>query len=256
MVDNRLSWEQRAARCGTSLSGVLFRGLSNHANEAVHAWHAWVVEDVLANSLALGTRVLDLGCGYGRLSKVLLRSRPDLSVVGQDLSANYCRLFLQNGLPCVRADAAYLPFADESFDGVMAVTCLMYAEPKSMPGVLSNLLRVVRPGGIVLLLDPALELQQAIARIRGQQAHSPTGGQGFKRSGYIEMIAASGFTIVASGGNPALSTALLIPGLARSEGAWSARLLGWCARKDCRRSGFSAAALHRWVLARRGLEGP
>jgi len=37
--------------------------------------------------------VLDLGCGYGRLSKTIRERRPDIDVVGQDVSISYCKLF-------------------------------------------------------------------------------------------------------------------------------------------------------------------
>ena len=254
MPGERSSWERRAARSGTKLSGVLFRGLSEQANSAVHAWHSWVVTDVFASSLGDRATVLDLGCGYGRLSKVLIEQFPEMTIVGQDLSLSYCRLFSGMGWPCVLAEASALPFADASFDGAMAVTCLMYSDSRKVSRILSDLRRVIKPGGTMLLLDPALELQRVVARVLGQSVCSPTGGRGFAMSDYYRLIGASGFTIMAKGGNPALSAALLVPMVGRTARSWPLQVLDWCSRLDRRQAGYSRLALHRWVLASRGSE--
>lgn len=251
MPDERSSWECRAAESGTRLSGVLFRGLPDHANAAIHAWHSWVVAEAFAPAIGERATVLDLGCGYGRLSRVLQDRCPEASVLGQDVAISYCHLFHDAGWPSARADALALPFANSSFDAAMAVTCLMYAGPGNMARALGELHRVVRPSGTVLLLDPALELQRIVARVRGRNVESPTGGQGFTKSGYLGAIGDAGFRIVAKGGNPWFTAALLIASMGRTTRRRPARLLEWCSRRDRCRSGYSRLALHRWVLATR-----
>lgn len=252
MADVRASWEQRARESGTRLSGVLFRGLSEPANAAIHAWHTYVVKAVFAPQISDQGSVLDLGCGYGRISRVLADARPDLRLAGQDVALGYCRLYKAEGNPCVCADAATLPYAVSSFDAVLAVTCLMYAERARVPSVLRGLRDLIRPGGTLLLLDPGIELQRMVAKIRGNRGHSPTGGDGFACDEYVRLIEESGFRIVAKGGNPWLSALLLLTrGGGKTTRGPVAGMLDRCLHNDCRVSGYSRFALHRWIVAAR-----
>jgi len=77
----RASWEQRAVESGASLSGVLLRNLSENANRTLDEWHATILRDALLPEVRTGARVLDLGCGYGRLSRVIASARPDIDVI-------------------------------------------------------------------------------------------------------------------------------------------------------------------------------
>lgn len=256
MLDDSLAsvreqWEQRATQSGDRPSGVLFHGLSTQANAAIHRWHEWVVAQVFLSRLREGATVLDLGCGYGRLSRTIHERRPDLHIVGQDMSHVYCRRFRDNVGACVQADAHRLPFVTGSFDAVMAVTCLMYGARASVPDLLVDVRRVLRSRGTLLLLDPGYELQKLIQVVRPRREQSPTGGAGFTVAEYPALLADCHFIVDARGGNPWTSGALLMPGVGRSHSPWSARLINRVAIRDCRVAGYSRFALHRWVLATR-----
>jgi SAM-dependent methyltransferase len=71
-----------------------------------------------------GGPTLDLGCGEGRLSR-FLRSR-GYQVAGLDASPTMARLAASHddAVPAVLADAAALPFGDETFGLVVAYMCL------------------------------------------------------------------------------------------------------------------------------------
>src|SRR5437868_7985725 len=61
--------------------------------------------------------VLELGCGAGSFVRALGRHRPDLSVVGLDLSARALVHARDRGaVHVVRGDVERLPFADGSVD--------------------------------------------------------------------------------------------------------------------------------------------
>ncbi|MEO8671044.1 MAG: class I SAM-dependent methyltransferase [Tahibacter sp.] len=251
MREGRRSWEQRATDSETCLSGVLFQGLSEHANSLLDDWHAWIVREVLLPTLPPNATVLDFGCGYGRLSAVITRARPDLRVVGQDLALPYCKLFAQSCGPCVLADATQPPFLPASMDCIVAVTSLMYVPRDRIAGTLANLHAILRPDGVILAVDPGLELQTLIARLRGGGRPSPTGGMGFGRIEYLHCLEQSGFSICEKGGNPYLSLPLLIPGVAKGRSALVAAGLARLAGMDHGKSGYARHALHRWTLARR-----
>ena len=246
----RDSWEQRAESSGFDPSGVLFRGLSDSANASIHAWHAWLVCNVFLPTIPQGGRVLDLGCGYGRLSRLIVEQRPDIRLFGQDLALAYCKLYQHEHGACVQGDAVALPFVDGFFDGVLAVTCLMYVERESVPKVLRGLHAVLRSGGNALVLDPGLELQRLITSVR-RHAVSPTGGSGFARAEYRQLITNAGFSIVASGGNPHLSRTLILAAVAGSRSKWSRALIQRGMLRDCSLSGYARMTLHRWLSVER-----
>jgi len=247
----RDNWEQRAVESGTQLSGVLFRGLSTLANSVVDDWHSWLVRQVFLPNLAKEGHVLDLGCGYGRLSNVIADQRSDLALTGQDIAMGYCRRFKQTIGHCVQADATQLPFIDESFDGILAVTCLMYVAPERISELLNRLRLLLRPGGVLLLLDPGLEVQRLVSRVRGAHSSSPTGGQGFTCEEYGQLTEDAGFVIRARGGNPWMSIALMTPGVAKATGRRVSMILARVGRVDHQEAGYRALALHRWLLVQR-----
>lgn len=102
-----------------------------------------------------GYRVLDLGCGNGMTSHIL--SRSGLKVIGLDVS----QLFLKNAAkwasPTLRymaADAAYLPFKESSFDVVSSISLVEHVP--DVKQVLLEMVRVLKPGGIILIMAPNL----------------------------------------------------------------------------------------------------
>jgi SAM-dependent methyltransferase len=145
---------------------------------------------------------------------------------------------------------AQMPFPDARFDGLMAITSLMYAGSRT-PEVLAEIRRVTRPGATVLFVDPGDEINRLIARLRGGRSQTPTGGSGFTREEYTAQFAAAGFEVMDQGGNSATSALLLVPGLAKMEGPMARRCLEAMSRRDCRSGGYAAHALHRWVTVRR-----
>jgi SAM-dependent methyltransferase len=106
----------------------------------------------LAGQLAPGDRVLELGCGYGRVAVPLART--GAQVVGIDTALASLRLGrsgLPPGVPCryVAMDAARLGFRDGVFDAVVCVQNGISAFHQDPARLLDEALRVTRPGGRV-----------------------------------------------------------------------------------------------------------
>jgi SAM-dependent methyltransferase len=112
----------------------------------------------LLPSLAPGQRVLDLGCGPGGITRGLADAvSPSGEVVGVDADEVYLEL-ARAAVPAARferADAADLPFDDDSFDVAFLSAVLQHvASPEA---VLAEVRRVVRPGGVVGVSDADLD---------------------------------------------------------------------------------------------------
>ena len=102
--------------------------------------------------LAYPARILDVGCGTGQWAFELCAQFPDAIVIGLDLEpsklerpANY-RFIIGNVL-------SGLPFADDRFDFVHQRLLQSGVPLASWSGVVSELVRVTRPGGWIELVE-------------------------------------------------------------------------------------------------------
>lgn len=113
--------------------------------------------------LEAGARVLDVGCGTGRLTRWLAdRLGPKGSVVGIDPLEERIRVALAHAGPArfeVGRAEDLGAFEDCSFDGVCLSSVLHWVSDKGK--ALAEIRRVLRPGGRVAVTTPAQELSRA-----------------------------------------------------------------------------------------------
>ncbi len=107
------------------------------------------VEQILplaADLLAGYDRVLDVGTGEGQVAR-LASARGSSTVVGIDPTANQVTEAARRGggPGYARAGADQLPFADASFDAVVA--CLVFEHIEAVDDAIDEVARVLRPGG-------------------------------------------------------------------------------------------------------------
>jgi ubiquinone/menaquinone biosynthesis C-methylase UbiE len=192
-------------------------------------------------------RVLDLGCGHGDLTPLLL-DHPGLKIVALDLSAAALGQFRaragnrhQDRLALLRASAYELPFADAAFDVVVSFG---YASAASYDGVEHEVARVLRPGGVAVVdfASPSLYhwLATPGATLRWyRRFRDPAQEQyHFGRRGLREHFAPAGLRL------EAICYLNAYPPVERIAGApWSASLDRWLAR-------LAGPLLGRVLLAR------
>lgn len=90
-------------------------------------------------------RILDIGTGEGQIARLLARNGSE--VIGIDPTENQIVEAARRGggAHYARAGAHQLPFADASFDAVLA--CLVFEHISAVDDALGEVARVLRPGG-------------------------------------------------------------------------------------------------------------
>lgn len=122
-----------------------------------HAGQTWQTETYVANAAFVadlgapvvdllapcaGERILDLGCGDGRLTEKLIAVGAD--VVGADASTDLLASAAARGIKTVHADGHALPF-DGEFDAVFSNAALHWM--KRPAEVIAGVNRALKPGG-------------------------------------------------------------------------------------------------------------
>jgi SAM-dependent methyltransferase len=100
-----------------------------------------------------GVRALDVGCGVGSTDTYLVGRLGELH--GTDVSAEAVRR-AADANPSVRytvSGAASLPYEDDQFDLAFAICVLHHVPQGERKRVASELCRVVRPGGLVVVFE-------------------------------------------------------------------------------------------------------
>lgn len=116
-----------------------------------------------------GARILEIGCGTGALCRALKRWYPSAEVVGldrDDAFIDYAR-GKSTGETYRKGDATALPFADGSFDVTISNTVSEHVEPS---GFFGEQRRVLRDGGVCLLLSARRGIQHPAACVREESA--------------------------------------------------------------------------------------
>ena len=99
-----------------------------------------------AAELAGASRVLDVGCGDGQVSRLAKKLGAGL-VVGIDPTWNQVRVAKERdgGAFFARSGAGALPFPDQSFDAVVA--CLVFEHIRDVDAAIAEVARVLAVGG-------------------------------------------------------------------------------------------------------------
>jgi SAM-dependent methyltransferase len=144
------------------------------------------------HGLAPGGKWLDIGCGPGGNLSMLDEFRPRI-VVGVDLSPVALDLARSTEpyASLVRADINRgLPFVDGAFDIATIFNVVYHAWIESEAAVLAEAFRVVRPGGLMLITEPAFA-----SLLREMDVKAMTRRR-YRRSTFADMCRAAGLEVL------------------------------------------------------------
>ena len=128
-----------------------------------------------AAGLADGQRILDVGCGLGGTLMAINERFEGVELVGLNIDPRQLAVARAQAQPrpgntirFVEGDACAMPFADGSFDRILAVECIFHFPSRAR--FFSEVRRLLRPEGRLALSDfvstPALQAFTALDRRR------------------------------------------------------------------------------------------
>ena len=155
-------WEDRARRFageGAGLAAVCAYGMPEFYNRAIHLEQRLALRPWL--EVRPGTRVLDVGCGVGRWSRLLAAN--GASVTGVDLSPTMIAQAQRRAAAEGVADRCEFRVQDlskldvgEQFDVVLGVTVLQHIlDPDLLRAAVRKMTAHLAPGGRMILLEAA-----------------------------------------------------------------------------------------------------
>lgn len=109
--------------------------------------------DRLCAALPPDAGVLELACGPGNITRYLLDRRPDLRILGTDLSPRMLELARANNPEAAFAllDARDLGRSATAYDGIVCGFGLPYLSPEEADRLIQQAATVLRPGGLLYL---------------------------------------------------------------------------------------------------------
>ena len=169
-----------------------------YRHETRHFWYRGVhalVQGALSRRLGSlpGARagrppdVLDAGCGTGGL---MSRLQGSCRMTGLDMSPLALGFAARRGhRRLVRGSVSALPFADGSFDVALSIDVLYHRAVADDAAALGELARVLRPGGVVLVNNPAH------AWLRGSHDRKVHTARRYARADWRRLAAATGLQL-------------------------------------------------------------
>lgn len=112
---------------------------------------------ILSESLLeLGENLLEIGCGRGFYIKNMSELFPDNEIVGIDLKDDYLKIAKESiknkKVKLLKADATKLPFADKSFDKIIASEILEHIDNEVL--AIKEMRRVLKDKGTIVITVP------------------------------------------------------------------------------------------------------
>ncbi len=153
-----MEWTNEMIRQCSKPTGKIGRIVAEELNECHYSLWEWGLGHI---TVADNASILDVGCGGGGAIKLLHTRNNDCKICGVDFSDDMVSLSREINKELVKANiveiitgnVTNIPYPGNTFDLVTAFET-DYFWP-DMPEALEEILRVLKPGGIFLIVDEA-----------------------------------------------------------------------------------------------------
>lgn len=161
----------------------------------VEEFHWWYVtlHDLITRTVARerhragkGLRMLDAGCGTGRLCQLL---EPFGSIVGCDISEEALACCRERGVATFRADLNRLDLPAEGYDVITSIDTLYHQWITDEAAVLKLFFTGLKPGGLLIVNLVAHEF------LRGSHDIAVQTRRRYTRSEVVAMLRSAGFSV-------------------------------------------------------------
>ena len=101
-----------------------------------------------------GLRILDWGCGHGRVTRHLIRHWPQADIAGTDIDAEniaWCKAHLTDGTFVTAPLWPPLPFGDAQYDVVFGLSVMTHLTADAQRAWIGEIRRILKPGGLALI---------------------------------------------------------------------------------------------------------
>jgi SAM-dependent methyltransferase len=112
----------------------------------------WDYRDDVAFRYVTGDVIVDVGCGEGITLEKLLKTFPGKNIRGVDAEAENIEICTAHKLPVIAGDVYQLPFEDDIVDCILFSEVIEHLDQPER--ALSEIRRVLRPGGRVIIIFP------------------------------------------------------------------------------------------------------
>lgn len=159
-----------------------------YREENSHWWyvslHELILEYVPQNNP--GQRILDAGCGTGRLLQLLQSRGAAAGCDASDLALHYCA---KRGVSAFKYDLSSCSLEPAGFDVITSIDVLYHRGVLDDEAVLRNMYGALKPGGRLILQVPAYEW------LRSSHDDAVHTGRRYTRERVIRMLKACGFIV-------------------------------------------------------------
>lgn len=117
---------------------------------AIDLFSIWMRrKDPVYELLLKGKRVLDMGCGEGKL----LKKDPAL-ICGIDINDSALARLAKEGLQAKKGSVTEIPYEDAMFDAVHCSNIIEHLDPIAARAMILEAKRVLKKGGIAIVITP------------------------------------------------------------------------------------------------------
>lgn len=119
---------------------------------------------------SMAPHILDFGAGVGNSARYIIESLPDARLTCADVSGESLAIaqsrYNHASVKYVKLDGACLPFADAQFDVAFSACVFHHIAPAEYGVWLGELLRVTKPGGLLMIYEhnPLNPVTRAVVR--------------------------------------------------------------------------------------------